>query len=236
MNLIVRSSCRFFCPVAATVFFSVLSCASWKKTPWKDEYLKTDDLDDEPTQGLGWNALISQTQDITHSALYPYLTKRPTFTLKISGQKENPRQIVTQNSYFFPATYPEFLNTLDHLKPFFGGFVGLRGDSRIFALESSGAPHKFSDMYPMIIQVLSREYGCFVKKGMTWQDRHLFSCRDKRNIMVWYQPVLGWSRLVFRQFDHFGYEIKVRARVIHRISERQILANPLKPDQVLIKR
>ena len=157
-------------------------------------------------------------------------------SVRVSGKKEVAKKALFPQSDFNPATYPEFVSTLDNLKPFFGGYVGLRGNSRIFALESSGNPQKFSDMFPVTIQVLSREYGCFVKKGIYWPDQHLFSCRDKRNIMVWYQPVLGWSRLVFRQFDHFGYEIKVRAHVIQRISDRQILAYPLKPDSGTLTR
>lgn len=134
--------------------------------------------------------------------------------------------------YFLLSSYPQFLNSLDNLKPFFGGFIGLRGNARIFAIENSPTPQKFEELFPVIIQVLSKEYGCFIKKKISWTDQHQFFCRDKRNIVVWYQPVLGWSRIVFRQFDHFGYEIKVRHKEIHRISLRQILNHPLKPDMM----
>jgi hypothetical protein len=140
--------------------------------------------------------------------------------------------VAFNSSFLSNFIYPNFVATLDHQKPFFGGFLGFRGDARVFVTELSSPADTLANLYPIVIQVLSREYGCFMKKKISWIDQHQFFCRDKRNIFVWFQRGLGWSRVIFRQFDHFGFEISVKRKMIMRISSRQILDAPLKPDPV----
>ena len=205
----------------------------WERNHFETNDLNSDGKDHEQPEPVEWNSLISDSRGALRINLSLDRQETKEQTRRHALNLTPPASVAPLTSILaYQPSYPEYLRTLTNLKPFFGGFVGLRGDAKIFAMETPDSPKGFSYFFPMVIQVLSREYGCFVKIRMSWVDRHQFSCRDKRNIVVWYQPVFGWSQLVFRQFDRQGYEIRVRQRAIRRISARKVLDRPLSPDQL----
>lgn len=181
-----------------------------------------DDNDDNPN-GIPW-------QDLAFDRFLPLprlvrLSQRPGPQNNSPSKSLDPVEI----QYMVPA-FSAYVHFLDNIKPFFGGFLGLRGNSKIYVVENRSKTYQFAELYPHVIQVLSREYGCFIKKKISWEDKHQFVCRDRRNIFTWYHPGLGWTRLVFRQFDQFGYEIKVKRKMVVRISDRSVLDRTLKPE------
>jgi hypothetical protein len=212
-------------PLCFLLLFGLnLNCQKWRIFSNEPE-LENGDFDDDDDQlnGIPWPELV-----FDRILPLPTLTRLP--------QKQSPQNRVRSKSldpaeiqYMVPA-FSSYVHFLENIKPFFGGFLGLRGNSKIYVVENQSKTYRFAELYPHVIQVLSREYGCFIKKKISWEDQHQFVCRDRRNIFAWYHPGLGWTRLVFRQFDQFGYEIKVKRKMVVRISDRSVLDRTLKPD------
>ncbi len=222
--MIFKSFTNLFCTLL--LLGLNLNCQKWRIHTGEPE-LENEDLDngegDDKLNALPWQELaFDRILPLTTLARLPL---RPRSENRLASKSLEPIEI----QYMVPA-FPAYVHFLDNIKPFFGGYLGLRGNSKIYVVENHSKTYPFADLYPHVIQVLSREYGCFIKKKISWADQHQFVCRDRRNIFAWYHPGLGWTRLVFRQFDQFGYEIKVRRKMVVRISDRSVLDRTLKPE------
>jgi hypothetical protein len=110
---------------------------------------------------------------------------------------------------------------LDHPYLYEKGVFGRIGSAKLFVAERKNIPD-FNRLYWVMVKVLSRKYGCFMIGRVKEDHKITIKCRDKRNIVMWRSMGKSWIQFYARQFDKYGYEIKVKNRRIVRISPKPV--------------
>lgn len=106
--------------------------------------------------------------------------------------------------------------------PYEDGVFGLVGGTKFFVTTRERVA-TFDRLYWVMIKVLSEKFGCFVTTKQQTDDQTRFTCRDRRQIVIWRSAGRNWIQFYARQYDREGYEIKVEKRRIVRLSDRQVL-------------
>jgi hypothetical protein len=99
------------------------------------------------------------------------------------------------------------------LKPFYLGYYGKVGSSSLFIAPRKTIPD-MAGLYKAVVQVLSKKYGCMMRKKINKKPYLSFLCKDQR-IVVFHTRMQG-KYILFsgRQFDRDGREIIVKNRQI----------------------
>lgn len=94
------------------------------------------------------------------------------------------------------------------LKPFYKGFYGKVGASTLFVASKKEVPDE-ARVYWAIVQVLSKKYGCFIRRKAKKGPYRSFLCKDKRIIVFHNRSTKNHILFSGRQFDQKGREIVV---------------------------
>ena len=99
------------------------------------------------------------------------------------------------------------------LEPFYKGLYGKVGTSTFFVASKKTLPDK-TKQYWAIVQVLSKKYGCLIKRKKSHKAYTAFLCQDKRIVVFHSRNKEGHVVISGRQFDKDGRELVVKNRKI----------------------
>jgi len=88
------------------------------------------------------------------------------------------------------------------------GVYGKRGHVVLFATNKKNLHHPYQ-FYWLMVKVLSKKYGCFMKSKEVNENNTNFKCRDGRTVQFTSYEGQNWRLFAGRQFDRNGNEIKI---------------------------
>lgn len=103
------------------------------------------------------------------------------------------------------------------LKYFEGGVYG-KIDGSVYYITTLAKAPNIDRLYLLMMKMLSKTYGCFLKKRIKSAGEYHFFCRDSR--MVTMSPVFGQKLVLFRavQKDRYGNVLLVEDQPWQRTS------------------